>query len=119
MCVSIDANAATNALLNQAEVQAALKNAEQFRKDADAAREEIRLMRTGTNAEMQKRQAEQDMQMQQSNQQFQQNQQSVQQQQDYNLQKNQQYYDYQLQMNQQNNMYNQQNQYNPTVQQSR
>ena len=111
MCVTMDAEAATNALLSQMDVQNAIQNAQDFRAEAHKAREEIRLMRTGTNAEMQKRQAEQNMQMQQQNQQFQQNQQSIQQQQNYNLQKDQQYYDYKLQENQQNNMYNQQEQY--------
>lgn len=113
MCLTMDANAATNALLSQAEIQGALNNAAQFHAEADKAREEIRLMRTGTNAEMQKKQAEMNMQMQQQNQMYQQNQQSIQQQQNYNLQKDQQYYDYKLQQNQQNQQYNQQEQYNP------
>ena len=113
MCLTMDAAAATNALLSQAEIQGALKNAAQFRAEADKAREEIRLMRTGTNAEMQKKQAEMNLQMQQQNQMYQQNQQSIQQQQNYNLQKDQQYYDYKLQQNQQNQQYNQQEQYNP------
>ncbi len=69
MCVSMNANAATNALLSQMEVQGALKNAEAFRKEADAAREEIRLQRTGTNNSMRKQQIEFEQQMQMQNQQ--------------------------------------------------
>ena len=65
MCLTMDADAATNAILSQAEIQGALNNAAKFRAEADKAREEIRLMRTGTNAEMQKKQAEMNMQMQQ------------------------------------------------------
>jgi hypothetical protein len=117
VCASLDAKAATDALLSQAEVQGAIDNAERFREEADKAREEIRLMRTGTNAELQRQQAQQNMQMQMNDQQFQQNQQSIQQQQNYNLQQDQQYYNYQLQQNQQNNMYNQQQQYFPPAQQ--
>ena len=113
MCLTMDATAATNALLSQAEIQGALNNAAKFRAEADKAREEIRLMKTGTNAEMQKKQAEMNLQMQQQNQMYQQNQQSIQQQQNYNLQKDKQYYDYKLQQNQQNQQYNQQEQYNP------
>ena len=112
MCVTMNATAATNALLSQAEVQGIIKNAEAFREEADKSREEIRLMRTGTNAEMKKKQAEQNMQIQMNDQRYQQNQQSVQQQQNYNLQQQQQYYNYQIQQNQQNQQYNQQQQYN-------
>ena len=64
MCVTMNAAAATNALLSQAEVQGVIKNAQAFRKEADEAREEIRLMKTGTNASMQKQQIAFNQQMQ-------------------------------------------------------
>lgn len=50
MCVTMNAEAATQAILSQAKVQGIIENAEQFREQADEAREQIRLLRTGTNA---------------------------------------------------------------------
>ena len=111
MCVSIDAETAKRALLSQMKIDEAIKNAKEFREEADRVREDIRVLKNGTNIEMTKKQAEFNMEMEQQQMQFQQNQQSIQQQQNYNLQKDQQYYDYKLQQNQQNQMYNQQEQY--------
>ena len=65
ICVSIDAAAAANAVLNQAQAKQLIDNAEEFRIQADEAKERIRLMRTGTNAEMIKKQAEFEMEQQQ------------------------------------------------------
>ena len=107
MCVKMNANAATQALLSQAQVQGVIDNAEKFRKEADEAREEIRLMRTGSNAATTKQQIEFNQQMQnqqmQNQQQLQQQQlqnqhheQLQQQQNQHNQQMQQQYYNYRL-----------------------
>ena len=65
MCVAIDAEAAANAVLSQAEAKQLIENAEAFRAQAEEAKEAIRLRRTGTNGEMIKKQAEFEMQQQQ------------------------------------------------------
>lgn len=49
MCVTMNADAAAQAILSQAQVQGVIENAEEFRKQANEAREQIRLLRTGTN----------------------------------------------------------------------
>ena len=94
ICVKINATAAANAVLSQAEAKQLIKNAEEFRIQANEAKERIRMMRTGTNADMQKKQAEYNMQMQQQMQQHQ-----------MQMQMNQQNYQHQQQMNQQQNQY--------------
>ena len=93
ICVSMNASAAASAVLSQAESKQIIKDAEEFRIQANEAKERIRLMRTGTNAEMQKRQAEFEMQQQQQMQQHQMqmqiNDQKNQHEQQMNLQQNQ------------------------------
>ena len=87
MCVAIDAEAAANAVLSQAEAKQLIENAEAFRAQAEEAKEAIRLRRTGTNGEMIKKQAEFEMQQQQQMQQHQQQMQMNQQQYEYELEK--------------------------------
>jgi hypothetical protein len=94
ICVSIDAAAAANAVLNQAQAKQIIDNAEEFRIQADEAKERIRLMRTGTNAEMIKKQAEFEMEQKQKYQQHQ-----------MEMEMNQQKYQHEQQMNLQQNQY--------------
>ena len=94
ICVSIDAAAAANAVLNQAQAKQLIDNAEEFRIQADEAKERIRLMRTGTNAEMIKKQAEFEMEQQKKYQQHQ-----------MEMEMNQQKYQHEQQMNLQQNQY--------------
>ncbi len=93
VCLKINATAAANAVLAQAEAKQIIENAEAFRKQAEETKERIRLQRTGTNAEMTKKQAEfelqQQQQMQQHQMQMQLNQQRNQHEQQMNLQQNQ------------------------------
>lgn len=87
MCVTLDAEAATNAMLSQAESKRLIENAEAFRAQADEAKEAIRLRKTGTNGEMIKKQAEFEMQQQQEMMKHQQQMQMNQQQYEYELEK--------------------------------
>ena len=81
-------------MLNQAQAKQIIDNAEEFRIQADEAKERIRLMRTGTNAEMIKKQAEFEMEQQQKYQQHQ-----------MEMEMNQQKYQHEQQMNLQQNQY--------------
>lgn len=88
MCVKMNANAATQALLSQAQVQGVIDNAEKFRKQADESREQIRLLKSGTNATTMQQQMEHNQQMQRQQMQNQHNQQMQQDYYNYRLEQN-------------------------------
>ena len=62
ICLSLNASAAANEILSQKEAEQVIENAERFREQADAVREEIRFQRTGKNLVTQKAEYENNMQ---------------------------------------------------------
>ena len=65
ICLSLNVSSAVNAILSQKEAEQVIENAERFREQADAVREDIRFQRTGKNLATQK--AEYENKMQQEN----------------------------------------------------
>ena len=62
VCLTIDAHAAADAMLSQAEAMQIIENAERFREQANDIREEIRFQRTGENVATKKAAYENKMQ---------------------------------------------------------